>query len=101
MVKKLLAKAALFCLAFCLLFGATPKIFAAEGRVFDDADLLSVSEVEALESKIQALESKYKINIVIHTVEGTGGKSIRTYTCLLYTSALSPSSQRWGISTPS
>lgn len=80
MVKKLLTKAALLCLTLCLLFGATPKIFAAEGRVFDDADLLSASEAEALESKIQALESKYKINIVIHTVEGTGGKSIRTYT---------------------
>lgn len=68
-----------FLLLVCLLVGCVTPVLAASPKIVDEADLLTSSEEMILEEKIQALISKYQIDIVIVTVDSLNGKSRQAY----------------------
>lgn len=53
--------------------------FNSGPRVVDDADLLTESEEDALEEKIEAIMTEQSFDVVIHTTPTTGGKSVVAY----------------------
>lgn len=53
--------------------------FNSGPRVVDDADLLTESEEDALEDKIEAIMTEQSFDVVIHTAPTTGGKSVVAY----------------------
>lgn len=57
-----------------------------ELRVVDNADLFTPSEEASLEKQINELREKYNQDFAIVTTKGTDGKSIQTYSDLLYKS---------------
>ena len=58
-------------LVLCLSLGLT--VFAQEGFLFDEADLLSASEEAALEQKLAQLSETYQAQILVYTVSATEG----------------------------
>ena len=58
-------------LVLCLSLSVT--VFAQEGFLFDEADLLSASEEAALEQKLAQLSETYQAQILVYTVSATEG----------------------------
>lgn len=54
-------------LAWLLVFMLAPCVALAASRVFDEADLMNTSEVQALEEKIASLQQTYQVDVVILT----------------------------------
>ncbi len=72
----------LFCIGICLFFVIGTGIFPAqaqEARVYDDADLFTAQEESQLEDTIAQLRESTSLDLVIVTVQGTGGKDVQTY----------------------
>lgn len=59
--------------------GIVTTAAAASPKIVDEADLLSTSEEEILEERIQELIDKYQMDIVILTVDSLDGKSSQAY----------------------
>lgn len=68
--------------AFLLLILLGVKTEAAEtsvSQVFDQADLLSDSEIADLETRTAELKEQYKMNFVVVTTDDAEGESVRAY----------------------
>lgn len=74
-------KRKLFCIltGLCLLISCIFAVSAESARVVDDAELLTESQVSKLEKKLDKLSNKYKLDIVIVTVESTEGETPMDY----------------------
>lgn len=77
MTKKI--KAMFLLLAMMLLSGGTAVMAAQEGNVYDDAELLSDSEISALNEQITTLQEKSGWNVYAVTTADAGGKSATAY----------------------
>lgn len=58
---------------------ATPALHAQEQRVFDDADLFTAAQEQALEDSAAALRAQMNMDVVIVTTADAKGKSARAY----------------------
>ena len=74
-------KKLLICLALCLML-TLPAL--AENRVFDDADLLSATEESALNDTIAGIYAAHHFDVVLHTTNSTGRKSVKMYAADYY-----------------
>jgi len=54
-------------------------VFAQEQRVFDQADLFSEEEEQALEDQIAEIKSRARLDLVVVTTEDAQGKASRSY----------------------
>ncbi len=70
-------KKTIFILLFAFLL--TLPVSAAQPKVFDGADLLSANQIEALEKQAQQISADYAIDVVIVTVNSTGGMDAQDY----------------------
>jgi uncharacterized protein len=70
---------ALLLLANLAFFSAAQGIDASLPRVVDDAGLLTESEIDTLQARIQALVEEYQFDIVIVTQQSTEGKTPEAY----------------------
>lgn len=68
-------------IAAMLLLSISAPVFAAGGspKIVDNADLLSDYEENLLETKAENLAEKYRIDVVILTVDSLNGKDITAY----------------------
>lgn len=66
-------------IALLILSALTVPVCAASSKIIDNADLLTGSEIAVLETKAQALADQYQMDVVILTVNSTGGLSIESY----------------------
>ena len=64
-------------LFFALL--APARAYAAETRVFDQANLFSAAEKQELERQIATEREKMKLDLVVVTTNQAGGKSAEAY----------------------
>lgn len=63
-----------------MVFSLSMVAYAASGeKIIDEAGLLSDSEIRVLDDMAQQLCHKYQIDVVILTVESTGGKKITPF----------------------
>lgn len=70
------------CCLFLLMIVVTfsvPFAFAAPRRVFDDAELMSDSQISSLEERIAQLTNQLDLDLVVVTTDDTGGKTSRAY----------------------
>lgn len=65
--------------AMTLLAVSFVPAFAAEQRVFDEADLLTAEETTSLEQQIAELTNEIPLDLVVVTVTSTEGKTVRDY----------------------
>ncbi len=68
-----------FAIALCLLFLIGAPAFAAPNRVLDGAELMSGEEVSALRAKADALSEASGLDVVILTVDTTGGIDTQSF----------------------
>lgn len=66
-------------LCFLLILALAVPALAASPRIVDRADLLTDDQVQELEKTAEAISEKYKIELVIVTVNNTGFKSVEAY----------------------
>lgn len=66
-------------LILCLLMTLTLPVFASPYYLIDDAGLLSSSEAARVEAELSRVSAEYGMDIVIVTVESTGGKTPTAY----------------------
>lgn len=66
-------------LTMLFLFGSTAVMAAQEGNVYDDAGLLTDSEISELNQQITALQEKSGWNVYAVTTADAGGKSATAY----------------------
>ena len=86
-MKRILSLALSLCLVLCLLTALSLSAFstnqgsALSGNplVVDNAGLLSESERQALEQKARSISNAHGCEVIILTVNGTGGKSAQEY----------------------
>ena len=85
-MKRILSLTLSLCLILALLTALSLSVFAGEGTslsgnplVVDNAGLLTAGEREALEAKARSLSETYGCEVVILTVNGTGGKSLQDF----------------------
>lgn len=73
------------CLLLLILLVLTAQVFAAQpsGQVNDGAGLLTKQEITDLNAKLQNLESKYQVQVVIVTSKNLQGKNIGDFANLL------------------
>lgn len=72
--------AILFTLVLCVsCFSLTANGATLQGRLVDDADLLSVSEEEYITSRLDEVSENLQFDIVIVTVDDTGSYSMQEY----------------------
>ena len=76
-MKKLINSIFLFATLF-LLFGSS-SVGAQEQRIYDDADLLSVEQVKALESQAQAYFDEWQTDFIIITTKDADDLDIKVY----------------------
>ena len=57
-------------------------------RLVDDADLLTDSEEQELNTELDEISEKQQCDVVVVTENSLDGKSAQDYACLLYTSGL-------------
>jgi uncharacterized protein len=74
-MKKLLS----FLLCTALVLALIPGAAATTPKIVDDANLLTTSEEQSLESIAQQLTDKYQMDVVIVTVDSIGFKSAEAY----------------------
>lgn len=67
----------LFCVL--LLLGFVLPVAAQQGRILDNANLLSEAEASMLEERAQDLTDAYEMDVIILTVDTLGGKSAEAY----------------------
>lgn len=79
MIKKTLPRLFLFCLCGVLLWGFSSYGAQEEQRVFDEAGLFTTEEIEALETQIQSVGDKMKMDVAVLTIEDAMGKSSEAY----------------------
>ena len=63
----------------CLVAALVLPVYAAPELLVDDADLLSPGEESQVEAELSRISGKYGMDIVIVTVDSTGGKSPMAY----------------------
>lgn len=63
---------------------SVPVSAKASTMVYDDADLLTDSEEERLNKKLESISDEYVTEIVVVTVESTGGVNVNKYINNLY-----------------
>lgn len=71
-----------FTAAVCLLYLAALPAYAAEAaeqRVYDEAGLLTIAQIEQLETQVSALRIRMNMDIVLVTTDDAGGKSSQAY----------------------
>lgn len=54
-------------------------VFAAEQRIFDDAELLSEAEEEEMEAWVEEIQEKWGLDLAYVTTNDTEGKSVQEY----------------------
>ncbi|MDD3193452.1 MAG: TPM domain-containing protein [Oscillospiraceae bacterium] len=71
----------IFCLFVCLVVfsGSVLPALAAQQRVYDEADLLTAQEEEALGESISQLREQAPLDLVVVTTTSTGGKDAQAY----------------------
>jgi uncharacterized protein len=68
-----------FILFILILITSSINVWAAEQLVYDEASLLTKSEIEEIEAEASALSESHNMDIVIVTTEDAQGKSSRAY----------------------
>ncbi|MDK2965990.1 MULTISPECIES: TPM domain-containing protein [Lacrimispora] len=78
-IKRVLSAVSLLLILALISIGGVTGVYAAQSRVFDDADLFSTEEKEEFESTIQSIQKEMNMDVVIATTQDTGGKSAKDY----------------------
>ena len=68
-------------LLLCLILGTlfTLSVSAEADRLYDGAELLTASEEASVRTKLDSVSEKYDIDVVVVTVNGTEGESVRDF----------------------
>lgn len=66
-------------LLLLVLAAVAPFVSAVPQKVFDEADLLTESQIASLEEQMNALISQLDLDLVVVTTDDTGGKTSRAY----------------------